>query len=141
VSAIDTVIRAQRWQLDERRAQLAELERLEARLKGEAQRLIQELEAEQRIAGADVDEAGRGYASYASALLDRQAKLNASIAGVEGQIQLARDALTESFAEVKRYELAAANRRGRERAQANRRQQLLQDELGLQIFRRRQKTA
>jgi flagellar protein FliJ len=140
VSAIDTVIRAQRWQLDERRAQLAELERLEARLKGEAQRLVQELAAEQRIAAGD-DDANRGYANYASALLDRQAKLNASISGVEGQIQLARDALTESFQEVKRYELAAANRRGRERAQANRRQQLLQDELGLQIFRRRQKTA
>jgi flagellar FliJ protein len=141
VSALDTVIRVQRWQLDERRAQLAELERLETRLKGEAQRLIQELEAEQRVAANDSAGAGRGYTSYAGALGERQTKLNASIAEVVEQIQRARDALAESFQEVKRYELAAANRRNRERAQANRRQQVIQDELGLQIFRRREKLA
>jgi chromosome segregation ATPase len=136
VSALDTVIRVQKWQLDERRVQLAELERLEARLKGEAEKLVRELESEQRVAAND-DEARCAYASYAVALLDRQAKLNASIAEVEGQIQRARDALAESFQEVKRYELAAANRRGRERAHINRKMQIAQDEMALQIFRRR----
>jgi flagellar export protein FliJ len=136
VSALDTVIRVQKWQLDERRVQLAELERLEARLKGEAEKLVRELESEQRVAAND-DEARSAYANYAVALLDRQAKLSASIAEVEEQIQRARDALAECFQEVKRYELAAANRRSRERAHINRKMQIAQDEMALQIFRRR----
>jgi flagellar FliJ protein len=137
VSALDTILRVHRWQLDERRSQLAELERLEARLNGEMQRLLQEVDAEQRVATASL-EAGLAYSSYAAAIRDRQAKLNASLAEVGGQMAQAREALAEAFQEVKRYETAAANRLRQQKAAANRRQQIAQDEMALQIHRRRQ---
>jgi chromosome segregation ATPase len=135
VAALETMIRVQRWQLDERRQQLAELERLAEKLRGEARRLVEELAAEQRAATQST-EAGFAYAGYAKAMVDRQARLQDSLAEVDGQIAQARDALAEAFAEMKRYEMAQAGRVRRARASAARRQQILQDELAMQMHRR-----
>ena len=135
MSALDTIIRVHRWQLDERRQQLAELERLEERLRGEQRRLDDELAAEQRTAAAS-PEAGFAYAAFAKALADRRAKLLVSLEGVQGQLAQARDALAESFAEVKRYEMAQATRDRRTRATAARKLQIQQDEVAMQIYRR-----
>jgi flagellar export protein FliJ len=137
MSTLETVIRLHRWQLDERRQQLAELERLEAKLRAEAQRLLHERDEEQRVAAA-APEASAAYANYAAALLDRQRRLEHSIAEVSEQAQRARDALAESFRDVKRFEIAAANRLKRSRAVVARRQQVASDELGVQIYRRRE---
>jgi flagellar export protein FliJ len=135
VAALDTIIRLHRWQLDERRQQLAELERLDEKLRGEALRLADELAVEQKVAGGS-EEASFAYGAYAKALLERQAKLQASLAEVEGQIVTARDALSQAFAEVKRYEMAQATRTRRARAGAARKEQAHQDDLGLQMYRR-----
>src|SRR5262249_12106862 len=110
---------------------LAELERLEEKLKGEAKRLIEELAAEQQAASGS-PEGAFAYAGYAKAVLDRQAKLDHSLAEVQGQIAQAREALADAFAEVKRYEMAQAGRVRRARASLARRQQLQQDELAMQ---------
>jgi flagellar export protein FliJ len=135
VSALDTIIRVHRWQLDERRQQLAELERLEERLRGEERRLDDELLSEQRAAAAS-PEAASAYPNYAKALADRRAKLTLSLQGVQAQLVQAREALAESFAEVKRYEMAQATRDRRTRATAARKQQIQQDEVAMQIYRR-----
>src|SRR5919199_4442162 len=105
MSALETLIRVHRWQLDERRQQLGELDRLADKLRLERRRLDDEDAAEQRAAALS-HEASLAYPNYAAALRDRRAKLDASIAGVEEQIVRARDALAEAFQEVKRYELA-----------------------------------
>ncbi len=136
MSTLDTLIRLNRWKLDERRRQLGELERLFERLGSEAVRLEEELTREQRIAGAS-QEAGYAYAGYARDLTARRQKLAASISEVEGQLIVAREALAESFGEVKRYEIAAANRQKRDRATVERRQRIVQDEVALQVYRRR----
>ncbi len=136
MSTLDTLIRLNRWKLDERRRQLGELERLFERLGSEAVRLEEELTREQRIAGAS-QEAGYAYAGYARDLTARRQKLAASISEVEGQLIVAREALAESFGEVKRYEIAAANRQKRDRAMVERRQRIVQDEVALQVYRRR----
>ncbi len=136
MSTLDTLIRLNRWKLDERRRQLGELERLFERLGSETVRLEEELTREQRIAGASL-EAGYAYAGYARDLTARRQKLAASISEVEGQLIVAREALAESFGEVKRYEIAAANRQKRDRAMVERRQRIVQDEVALQVYRRR----
>jgi flagellar FliJ protein len=135
VAALDTIIRLQRWQLDERRQQLAELERLEEKLKGEVRRLIEELAAEQQAATSSAAGAF-AYAGYAKVVLDRQSRLDHSLAEVQGQIVQTRESLADAFAEVKRYEMAQAGRVRRARASLARRQQLRQDELAMQIYRR-----
>lgn len=135
MSALDSLIRINRYKLDERRRQLAELERLVERLRSESLRLEQELTSEQQIAAAS-HEAGHAYGSYARDIIERREKLAASIADAEAQILAARDALAESFREVKRYEITAANRGIRERLAADRRQRIAQDEVASQIHRR-----
>jgi flagellar FliJ protein len=136
MSTIDTLIRVNRWKLDERRRQLGELERLFERLSSEAVRLAQELTREQQVAGAS-PEASYAYAGYARDLIARRQKLAASIGEVESQLVIAREALAESFGEVKRYEIASANRQKRDRATVERRQRIVQDEVAMQVYRRR----
>jgi flagellar export protein FliJ len=135
VSALDSLIRVNKYKLDERRRQLAELERLVERLRGESLRLEQELTSEQQIAAASRD-AGHAYGGYARDIIDRRQKLAASIDDAETQILTAREALAESFREVKRYEITAANRNTRERLTAERKQRIAQDEVAAQIHRR-----
>ena len=136
MSTIDTLIRVHRWKLDERRRQLGELERLFERLGNEAARLVQELTREQQVAGTS-PEASYAYAGYARDLIARRQKLAASIGEVETQLVVAREALAESYGEVKRYEIAAANRQKRDRAAVDRRQRIVQDEVAMQVHRRR----
>lgn len=136
MSALDSLIRVNRWRIDEQRRQLAELDRLAERLREEGVRLEQELTSEQQIAGAS-DQAGLGYPSFARELIERRRKLSASLAEVEGQILAAREALAETFGEMKRYEIAAANRSKRERLVTARKQGIAQDEIAMQMYRRR----
>jgi flagellar FliJ protein len=137
VSALDSLIRINRWKIDEQRRQLGELERLAERLRGESMRLEQELTSEQQVAAASL-EAGYSYPGYARELIERRRKLADSLAEVEGQMTAAREALAGAFREMKRYEITAANRSKRERLAVDRRQRIVQDEVAMQIFRRRE---
>jgi flagellar FliJ protein len=136
MSALESLIRVNRWRLDEQRRQLAELDRLAERLRGEQARLQDELASEQRVAGSSL-EAGYAYPGFARELTERQRKLAASLAEVESQIVAAREGLAEIFGEMKRYEIAQANRDKRDRQVHARKQGVAQDEVALQIFRRR----
>jgi len=136
MSALESLIRLHRWQLDERRRDLATLEDLAARLQGERRKLDEEDERERAVASAS-PEAAFGYAGYARSLIDRRRKLEQSQAEVAGQIVRARDALGEAFQEVKRYEIAAANRQKQAEQRDARRQQQALDEVGVEGFRRK----
>lgn len=136
MSSLDTLIKLHRWQLDEQRRKVTEFENLAAKLRAERERLGREEKFEQQVAG-DSHEANYAYSGYAQSLIDRRAKLNRSIEETEQQLIAARAALTDAYAEVKRYEIAAANRllakhRGLERL----RQQEL-DEVAIEAFRRK----
>src|SRR6185312_3473329 len=137
MSALDSLIRVNRWKLDEQRRQLGELERFAERLRGEGQRLEEEMAGEQRAAAASF-EAGLGYADYARELIERRRKLADSLAEVEERMTASRELLAEAFREMKRYEITAANRVRRDRAVADRRQRIAQDEIAMQMFRRRE---
>jgi flagellar export protein FliJ len=136
MSSLDTLIKLHRWQLDEQRRKVTEFENLAEKLRAELHRLDSEEQFEQGVAGGS-HEANYAYGGYAKSLIDRRAKLTRSIDETEQQISEARAALADSYAEVKRYEIAAANRllakhRGIERL----RQQEL-DEVALAGHRRK----
>lgn len=138
MSSLDTLIKLHRWQLDEQRRNLAEFESLGEKLRAELRRLDDEEVSEQQIAGGS-HEASYAYSGYARALIDRRNTLIKSVQETEQQIVQARSQLADAFAEVKRYEIAAANRllakhRGIERI----RQQEL-DEVAIDGYRRKKK--
>lgn len=136
MSTLESLIRLHRFQLDERRRQLADLDQLAAKLRQELERLEIEQKVEQTIA-AQSFEAAQGYGAYARNLIERRQRLTHSLAEVEQQILQAREELAEAFQEVKRYEITADNRARQQRQKLARRQQALMDELGLDRHARR----
>lgn len=109
MSSLDTLIKLHRWQLDEQRRKVAQFEDLAQKLRAELERLDSEEQVEQRVAG-ESHEANYAYGGYARNMINRRARLTRSIEETEQQIVEARAALADAYAEVKRYEIAAANR-------------------------------
>jgi len=140
MTALDSLIRLHRWQLDERRRQLAALESLGEKLRHEEGRLIAEEAHEQAVATSS-PAAAVTYGAYAAQLVERRRKLTQSLASLEQQLALAREALSDSYREVKRYEIAAATRAAQQRKRAARLQQRTLDEIGIEGYRRRSRSA
>ena len=132
----ESQIRLHKWHVDEAQRRLAELLRLEDRLREDLRRLEAEQSSEQQIAAASL-EASMTYGAYAEQLIERRRKLNRSIAEVVEQVTQAREALKDAFAELKKFELAAEAAEERVRKRRGQREQTLQDEVGIGIYRRR----
>ncbi|MBI3451699.1 MAG: hypothetical protein HY057_02490 [Rhodospirillales bacterium] len=125
-----------RTRVDEKRREIAALERFVAELQGEVARLDANLIGEQEIAKTS-ESGGYAYGNFALASIDRRRKLMASVAEVEGRIQVAKDGLHEAFKELKRHEIVRASRAQRTKMQAERRTQSRLDDISLEIHRRR----
>jgi flagellar FliJ protein len=134
-STLDSLIRLHRWQVDERRRQLAELEGLAEKLRQEMVRLAEERAAEQTAASASFL-ARHVYPGYIRRALERQKTLEQSLAEADVQIVQARDALADSFQELKRYEIAAANRERLRMNAAARRERIETDAIAIENYRR-----
>ena len=135
MSTLDSLIRLHRWQLDEQRRRVAELEALAAKLRDDLRRLDVEQASEQEFAGRS-PEASFGYGSYATSLIERRRKLSESLADTEQRTATAREALAEAFQEAKRYEIAAAKRVLHQRVTQDRAEQRVTDELASTIYQR-----
>lgn len=135
MKGLPNLIRLHRWRLDEKRKNLAELERLAEELRDQGRRIEEEMRAEQAAAGAST-EAGFAYAAYARAVIARRAKLAASLADAKAKIAAAAVEVTESFQELKRLELAQEHRITAERQRTARLDQAVLDELGIALHRR-----
>ena len=135
MSTLDSLIRIHRWQLDEQRRRVAELEALAATLRDDLARLDAEQASEQQAA-SQATEVVFGYGSYAAAMVERRQKLCRSLAETERQMTAAREALAAAFQEAKRYEIAAAKRALSQRLTQERIEQSVMDELASDIHRR-----
>jgi flagellar export protein FliJ len=136
MSALESLIRLHRWQLDERRRQLADLDTLGEKLRQEQARLSAE-ERQEQVAASSSYEAASAYGSYVNTLIGRRDRLKQSLVSVEEQIVAARETLAETYREVKRYEIASANRATQQKKRLARQQQRTLDELGIENYRRR----
>jgi flagellar FliJ protein len=136
MSDLKGLIRLARWQVDERRRELATLEEFAAKLAEERRRLEAEDERERAAATAS-PEAAFSYPAYARVMRERRLKLQQSQDEVAGQVARGRDALAEAFQDLKRYELAAEHRAKLAEQREARRQQQTMDDLGIEGFRRK----
>lgn len=135
MSTLDSLIRLHRWQVDEQRRCVTELEQLGEKLRAELDRLEAEQTNEQEVVRRSADVA-YGYGAYAGAMIERRRKLEQSLADTEEQTVKARERLAVAYQEAKRYEIAAARRLLNQRRQAERIDQQRMDELGIEIYRR-----
>ena len=136
MKGLPTLIRVRTWELEEKRRKVADLEALEAQLVEAIARLDDEVQLENQVASNDTD-ASFTYGSYISAAIDRRRTLDASVEDVGRQIEAAREEVTVAYQELKKFEVAHSNRKRRVREEANRREQVVLDEIGIETFRRR----
>lgn len=135
MKGLPNLIRLYRWRLDEKRRNLAELERLAADLRQQGCRIEEEVRNEQGVAAAS-PEIGFAYGAYATAVIARRTKLAASLAEVKAKIATAAADVTESFQELKRLEIAQSHREQAAKQRAAKLEQLGLDELGISAHRR-----
>ncbi|MBM3599008.1 MAG: hypothetical protein FJX35_12380 [Alphaproteobacteria bacterium] len=137
MKGLSTLIRYHGQLLDEKRRALAELQGLADRLRQQLVDLGEEMKREQAVAGTSV-ESSMTYHNYAVVLIERRENLEKMIADVDQQIVAATNEVADAFQELKKYEIAKANRDKRAEEEANRREQTEFDEMGLSIYRRRE---
>jgi hypothetical protein len=135
-----TLIRVQRWEIDELRRVLVDLEGLAATRRAQAQALEAEMRDEQARAVRD-ELATAAYPAYAQRVIARRSEIRAAIAAVDAEIAANRLVLEAGFATLKRYEIARDARLTRERAELERRAMLLLDDISLDMHRRKSATA
>ncbi len=138
---IKNLIRLHEWNVDEKRRKLGELLRLEAELEEQLKSLEEEHVREKAAATADPEGAGIMYPGYHKQMSQRRDNLKDSIRQMEIVINYARDELSESYQELKKYETVEKNRQRRYELEQARREQVLLDEVALNQFRRKNKSA
>jgi flagellar FliJ protein len=136
MKGLPTLIRVRTWELEEKRRKVADLQGLELQLTEAIARLDDEVQLENQVASTDHD-ARFTYGSYVSAAIERRRTLDASVEDVRRQIEMAQEEVTIAYQELKKFEVAQSNRKRRVREEANRREQVVLDEIGIETFRRR----
>lgn len=135
MSRLATLIRLNRWQLDERRRRVAELETLRENTKARISALDQAVAAEASEAERDLA-IRASFPTYAAASKAQRSKLTATLDTLSTELAEAAEAVTIAFQELKRYELAEDARRRRDLESRAHRERLMLDEMALEGFRR-----
>ncbi|SLN69633.1 flagellar export protein FliJ [Oceanibacterium hippocampi] len=133
---LNTLIRAQRWRLDEQRRQLAELGRMKSEMETQVAAIDDQFAAEQRAAGEDRDVVF-AFPAYAREMRTRRNAILQSVEELERQIERAHEDVSAAFQELKRYELAVeADERKRELAERRREQRDMDERAARMLMRR-----
>ena len=126
----ETLIRLKKFQVDDKRRRVAQIEGMIAEFERMATDLDREIEAEQARAGIN-DPAHYAYPTYAKAAMQRRENLKTSAGELKVQLDDAKAALQEAFEELKKVELLDERDQMRERAEDNAREQADMDAIGL----------
>ena len=126
----DTLIRLKKFQVDEQRRRVAQIESMIADFQRMSTDLDREIQTEQDRAGIN-DPAHFAYPTYAKAAIQRRENLTRSADELKGQLEEAKAALGEAFEELKKVELLDERDQARERAEENAREQSEMDSIGL----------
>ena len=118
----ETLIRLKRFQVDEKRRKVAQIEAMIAEFDRIATELDREIKVEQDRAGIH-DPGHFAYPTYAKAAITRRENLKRSTAELKGQLDEAQAMLGEAFEELKKVEMLDERDQAREKAEASAREQ------------------
>ncbi len=131
----DSLIRLHRFQVDEKRRKLAELELMAQEFRVRERELEAQVEAEQKKAGVS-DVAHFAYPMFAKSVIRRRQNILASIDDIVRQLDSAKEELSDAFRELKKYEVIEDNRKRKVRKVVLHVEQTQLDEVALGIHRR-----
>ncbi len=126
----DTLIRLKRFQVDEKRRQVVQIETMIAEFERMATDLDREIQHEQDKAGIH-DISHFAYPTYAKAAMTRRDNLKRSADELAGQLSDAQAALAEAFEELKKVELLEERDSAKERVAEGVREQVEMDRIGM----------
>lgn len=116
----DNLIRLKRFQVDEKRRQVTQIETMIADFERMTDELARQIIEEEKRVGVD-DTTHFAYPTFAKAAAQRRENLLGSISGLQIQLDSARDELNEAFEELKKVELLEERTQDRDRHEDNRR--------------------
>jgi flagellar protein FliJ len=125
----ETLIRLKRFQVDEKRRRVAQIEGMIAEFERMAVDLDREIRVEQERAGIH-DPGHFAYPTYAKAAMQRRENLRRSADELKVQLDEAKGALAEAFDDLKKVELLDERDQIRERAVESAREQIELDRIG-----------
>ena len=125
----ETLIRLKKFQVDEKRRKVAQIEGMIAEFERIAAELEREIRAEQERAGIN-DPTHFAYPTYAKAAIQRRENLARSADELRVQLEDAKALLSEAFEELKKVELLDERDQARERVAENARDQAEMDRIG-----------
>ena len=129
----ETLIRLKKFQVDEKRRKVAQIEAMIAEFDRIAAELDREIKLEQDRAGIH-DPAHFAYPTYAKAAIARRENLKRSADELKVQIDDAKAALGEAFEELKKVEMLDERDQAREKAEDNTREQAELDRIAALRF-------
>ena len=126
----ETLLRLKRFQVDEKRRRVSQIEMMIAEFNRMAGDLDREIQNEETRAGIS-DPAHFAYPTYAKAALGRRDNLRQSADNLQGQLDEAKGELQEAFEDMKKVEILDDRERAAERAAEAARDQTMMDSIGL----------
>ena len=126
----ETLIRLKKFQVDEKRRKVAQIEGMIAEFERMATDLDREIKVEQDRAGIH-DPGHFAYPTYAKAAMARRENLQRSADELKTQLDDAKGALGEAFEEMKKVELLDERDQMREREEEDAREQAELDAIAL----------
>lgn len=129
----ETLIRLKKFQVDEKRRKVAQIEAMIAEFDRIAAELDREIKLEQDRAGIH-DPAHFAYPTYAKAAIARRENLKRSADELKAQLDDAKAVLGEAFEELKKVEMLDERDHAREKAEENAREQAELDRIAALRF-------
>jgi flagellar FliJ protein len=134
-SRSESLIRLKKFQVDEKRRQVTQIEMMVADFERMATELDQQIEIEQQKTGIS-DVAHFAYSTFAKAARTRRDNLLASANDMRGTLEAAQDALAEAIEDLKKVELLDQREHQRDAAEQAKIEQDQYDEIA-RLRRRR----
>ena len=134
-SRSESLIRLKKFQVDEKRRQVAQIEMMIADFERMASELDQQIEIEHTKTGIS-DVAHFAYSTFAKAALTRRDNLLNSANDMKGKLEAAQDGLAEALEDLKKVELLDQREHQREAAEQLKVEQSEYDEIGRMRFSR-----
>ena len=128
-SRSESLIRLKKFQVDEKRRQVAQIEMMISDFERMAMELDQQIEIEHQKTGIS-DVAHFAYSTFAKAAQTRRDNLLASANDMKSKLEAAQDVLAEALEDLKKVELLDQRESGREAAEQQKAEQSEYDEIG-----------
>ena len=138
MSVIEKLIRFHKFDLDEKRRYLRELEEQEARIQEAIDAIDQEVQSEQAFSRGEANFA-QYYGGYATRTKARREALVDELSKAHEVVEEARETVVQAFEELKKYEITKDQQDHRAYLEEERQIQIELDEIGLTTHQRQER--